>query len=24
MIWQEPDKFHDLMIHPVLPETYRP
>lgn len=24
MIWQEPDKFHDLMIHTVLPETYRP
>ena len=24
MIWQEPDRFHDLMIHTVLPETYRP
>jgi pimeloyl-ACP methyl ester carboxylesterase len=22
MIWQEPDRFHDLMIHTVLPETY--
>lgn len=24
MIWQEPDKFHNLMIHTVLPDTYRP
>lgn len=23
MIWQETGKFHDLMIHTILPETYR-
>jgi pimeloyl-ACP methyl ester carboxylesterase len=24
MIWQETDKFHDIMINTVLPETYQP
>jgi pimeloyl-ACP methyl ester carboxylesterase len=24
MIWQEPSKFHDLMVHSVLPATYQP
>jgi pimeloyl-ACP methyl ester carboxylesterase len=24
MIWQETDKFHDVMINTVLPETYQP
>jgi pimeloyl-ACP methyl ester carboxylesterase len=24
MIWQEPDRFYDLMVHTVLAETYRP
>jgi pimeloyl-ACP methyl ester carboxylesterase len=24
MIWQETDRFHDLMINTVLPETYHP
>ncbi len=23
MIWQETDKFHDIMVNKVLPETYR-
>ena len=24
MIWEEPEKFHDLMINTIVPETYRP
>jgi len=24
MIWEEPEKFHDIMINTVLPETYQP
>ena len=24
MIWQETDRFHDIMINTVLPETYQP
>ncbi len=24
MIWQETDKFHDIMVNNVLPETYQP
>jgi pimeloyl-ACP methyl ester carboxylesterase len=23
MIWQEQDKFHDIMFNAILPETYR-
>ena len=24
MIWEEPEKFHDIMINTVVPETYQP
>jgi|GEM_PF-73548 len=24
MIWQETDKFHDIMVNTILPETYQP
>ena len=24
MIWQETDRFYDIMINTVLPETYQP
>ena len=24
MIWEEPQKFHDIMVNTVLPETYEP
>ena len=24
MIWEEPEKFHDIMVDTVLPETYQP